>query len=347
MIDPIIYQDGILRLLDQRRLPTQRVYLECRDYQQVARAIRDMVVRGAPAIGITAALGVCLGAQELPEEDPAFFLQQLQEIIGLMRSTRPTAINLSWALDRMEEICKDEEGLSPPLIKERLWQEALKIWQEEKQINEAIAHWGAGLIKKGDKILTYCNTGTLATGGGLGTALGIIKQAYREGKDPLVMVSETRPYLQGARLTAWELKEEGVPHRLITDNMAGFLMQRGKIDLVLVGADRIALNGDVANKIGTYSLAVLARENQVPFYVAAPTSTVDVRIATGKDIPLEERPAQEVTHLLEQQIAPPGTEAINLAFDITPHHYITAFITEKGIILPSQLRLKLGPQNIN
>ena len=333
MITPIIYEEGLVRLLDQRKLPLEEVYIECRDHYQVAQAIRDMVVRGAPAIGITAALGVCLGANTIPASNFNDFFSQLNPVIELLANTRPTAVNLFWALERLKEVAFQNKGLELHSLKQLLVQEALKIMEEEKSANEAIGRWGKELIKEGDQILTYCNTGSLATGG-IGTALGIIKTALWEGKRIMVWVSETRPFLQGARLTTWELRQCNIPHRLITDNMAGHLMQKGEVSMVIVGADRIAANGDVANKIGTYALAVLAKEHKIPFYVAAPTSTIDSTIPSGHQIPIEERAPQEITYIMDRRIAPEKTEVTNPAFDITPHQYIQAIITEKGIIRP-------------
>jgi methylthioribose-1-phosphate isomerase len=333
MIEPIIYRDGVVKLLDQRRLPAEEIYIECRDHNQIAQAIKDMVVRGAPAIGITAALGVCLGAYTIQSKNISDFHHQLQNIIFRLASTRPTAVNLSWALERLKKASYTHRDVDPDTLRQILLQETLNIWQEEQEANRAIADWGKNLINEGDQILTYCNTGTLATGG-IGTAMGIIKVAFSEGKSLMVWVSETRPFLQGARLTAWELQQEKIPYRLITDNMAGFLMQKGEVNLVIVGADRIAANGDVANKIGTYTLAVLAKEHHIPFYVAAPTSTIDKTTPSGKQIPIEERPSQEVIRFADKLIAPKNTEVINPAFDITPYRYIRAIITEQGILKP-------------
>lgn len=336
-MDALIYQGECLQLLDQRQLPHRKTYLDCRDHRDVAQAIRQLGVRGAPAIGIAAALGVFLGARQIRTRDPVRFLAEIEEICQILRATRPTAVNLSWALDRIERRLRSSREESVEALKRLIEAEALRIWEEEREANRAIGELGKELIRNEDKILTHCNTGSLATGG-TGTALGIILAAFRDGKRIEVWVDETRPILQGARLTAWELAQEGVPARLITDSMAGHFMRHGAVDLVLVGADRIAANGDVANKIGTYPLAVLSREHNIPFYVAAPTSTFDLSLACGDEIRIEERDPQEVTHFLGWRIAPEGTAAANPAFDVTPHRYIRAIITERGRIVPP-----LGP----
>jgi methylthioribose-1-phosphate isomerase len=333
MITPIIYEEGLVKLLDQRKLPLEEAYIECQDHHQIAQAIIDMVVRGAPAIGITAALGVYLGVNTFKANDFNDFFNRLQKIIELLADTRPTAVNLVWALKRLEKVAIQNRDSGLNNLKQLLLQEALKIKQEEQSANEAIGRWGKALINDEDQVLTYCNTGSLATGG-IGTALGIIKVAFWEGKKIMVWVSETRPFLQGARLTTWELKQCQIPHRLITDNAVGHLMQKGKINMVIVGADRVAANGDVANKIGTYILAVLAKEHKIPFYVAAPTSTIDLSLHSGGQIPIEERPPQEINHLMDKRISPEGTKVTNPAFDITPYQYIQAIITEKGIVRP-------------
>ncbi len=304
-----------LLLLDQRKLPHEEVWLELRDHMQVAEAIRNMAVRGAPAIGCVAAYGFVLGlrAGESPER-----------VYEVLKNTRPTAYNLFWALDRMMSALNSGKDLE---------QEAKLIEKEDYEANKRMGELGNGLIPKGAKILTHCNTGALATAG-WGTALGVIRSAHYSGKDIQVWVDETRPYLQGARLTAWELLKEGIPHKLITDSTAGFLMKKGLVDLVIVGADRITARGDVANKIGTYTLSVLAREHGVPFYVAAPSSTFDLSIRNGEDIPIEERSAGELKNCLGSPIAPENSPALHLAFDVTPAENITAIITEKGVISP-------------
>ena len=316
-------------IIDQTRLPRQEVYLELRDYQSVAAAIVEMKVRGAPAIGVAAAYGIALGALEVKAESKSEFLKQLQGIINTLAGTRPTASNLFTAISRMERVADSSNNIDR--IKKALVSEAIKIHAESYEADMRLSRLGAELIKDGFSILTHCNTGPLATAG-YGTALGVIIQAYEQGKKIKVLVDETRPRLQGARLTTWELKRAGVPFRLITDSMAGHFMRRGEVDCVIVGADRIAANGYTANKIGTYSLAVLANAHGIPFYVAAPTSTIDFSLTSGYQIPIEERSQEEVTRIQGVAIAPEGTQAANPAFDITPSQYITAIITEKGII---------------
>lgn len=318
-----------LRLLDQTRLPQEEVYLELRSYQEVAAAIREMRVRGAPAIGAAAAYGLALAARRIEARSKEEFLQKLEAAFRIIASTRPTARNLFWALERVRKSAEEEMEFSR--LRERLVQEAELIQRESEEADHRIAEQGAALIPEKAAILTHCNAGALATAG-YGTALGVIKLAHRQGKTPRVYVTETRPLLQGARLTTWELVQEGIPVTLITDSMAGYLLSRGRIDGVIVGADRIAANGDVANKIGTYTLAVLARENSVPFYVAAPTSTIDLKLGSGDEIPIEERCPEEVTHIYGHRISPEGVRVFNPAFDITPHRYITAIITEKGVV---------------
>jgi methylthioribose-1-phosphate isomerase len=317
-----------LRIVDQTRLPREESYLELADHHQVAAAIKEMRIRGAPAIGVAAAYGIALGGLELKAESPGQFRQALREVVREITATRPTAVNLSTAASRMEQAAV---GRDVAAIRQSLVDEAVKIHRESYQADDSLSQRGAALLREGATVLTHCNTGPLATAG-YGTALGVIIRAHRQGKKITVLVTETRPLCQGARLTTWELEQAGVPFKLITDSMAGHFMSKGRVDAVITGADRIAANGDTANKIGTYSLAVLAKENGVPFYVAAPTSTIDPETATGADIPIEERSPEEVTHLGGTAIAPEGTEALNPAFDITPHRYITAIITEKGII---------------
>ncbi len=329
----IEWLDGKIRLLDQTRLPHEEVYLECEDYLIVADAIKTMKIRGAPAIGVAAAMGIALAAQSLEEKNKEAFLSKLNNIFEQFAATRPTAVNLFWAIQRMKSKMKDNESSSIKEIKTALRKEALIMAKEDEEINRRMGALGASLIADGDKVLTHCNAGALATFN-FGTALGVIRSAYSEGKQIHVYVDETRPLLQGARLTAWELMKENIPMTLITDNMAGFFMSRGKIDKVFVGADRIAANGDTANKIGTYSLAVLARENKIPFYIVAPTSTIDLSIRSGSDIPIEERPAEEVTSIFGVKVAPKDVNAANPAFDITPFSYITAIVTENGIGRP-------------
>ncbi|APG28894.1 S-methyl-5-thioribose-1-phosphate isomerase [Syntrophotalea acetylenivorans] len=329
-IKPIQYHDGICRMIDQRLLPTEEVWLEYTDYQGVAEAIQTMVVRGAPAIGVAAAFGAAFGARDIAADDFAGFAAQLEKVCSVLAATRPTAVNLFWALERMQRIAK--EHCQQPLaeIKERLLQEALNIAAEDEQINRTMGANGAPLIADGSRILTHCNAGALATGG-YGTALGVIRAAVESGKKVMVYADETRPFLQGSRLTAWELHRDGIPVTLICDNMAGALMNQGKIDCVIVGADRIAANGDVANKIGTYTVAVLAKEHNLPFYVAAPISTIDPALADGSMIPIEERDEAEVTHCAKTRLAPEGIGVRNPAFDVTPARLVSAIITERGV----------------
>jgi methylthioribose-1-phosphate isomerase len=324
-----------LRILDQNKLPHAIVYLELNNYREVAESIKDMTVRGAPAIGVAAAYGIALGAYNLKADNSTDFIARLKEIISRVAATRPTARNLFMAMERMETVMSSATDV--PRLKEVLVSEAKKIHREEIEATEKISSLGAELIKDGDTVLTHCNAGPIATAG-YGTALGVIMEAHRQGNKISVLVTETRPLCQGARLTALELKEAGIPFKLITDSMAGHFLSRGKANLVITGADRIAKNGDTANKIGTYTLAVLAKENNVPFYVAAPTSTIDASIETGADIPIEERSPNEVTNLYGKRIAPEGVEALNPAFDVTPRKYITAIITERGIMSGLNIR---------
>ncbi|RUM44964.1 MAG: S-methyl-5-thioribose-1-phosphate isomerase [Desulfurobacterium sp.] len=332
-IRPLKWTGDSLLLLDQRKLPLREEWIECKDYECVAKAIEDMVVRGAPAIGVVAAYGVVLGAKGVARETRNFldFKAKLELIINRLAATRPTAVNLFWALKKMKRIV--EAGRSTDDIVAALETEAVNIEQQDVETNKKIGQYGAELLSSREVILTHCNTGALATAG-YGTALGVIRAAFEAGKEITVYVDETRPYLQGARLTAWELQQEGIPYHLITDNMAGWLMASGEITCVIVGADRIALNGDTANKIGTYTLSVLAKEHGIPFYVAAPTSTFDLSIGSGKEIPIEERAPEEVLfcHCRDCRIAPYGAKVKNPAFDVTPHENITAIITEKGVI---------------
>jgi len=327
------WEDGRVKLIDQTRLPDEFVILEYTDYRDVVRAIKSMEVRGAPAIGVAAALGIALGAQSIGDVDAAEFLQRLDEIANEFRATRPTAVNLFWAVDRMLRTARDNAGLTLDELKRRLVEEALSILREDIEINRSIGRHGAELIRDGDTVLTHCNAGALATAG-YGTALGVIRAAAESGKKVKVIADETRPRLQGMRLTAWELLRYGIPVTVITDNMAAWVMAGGMVNCVIVGADRIARNGDVANKIGTYGLAVLARAHAVPFYAAAPMSTVDLSIPDGTHIPIEERSAAEVTHIAGTRIAPDGVSVLNPAFDVTPAEYVTAIITERGILRP-------------
>lgn len=319
-----------VRLLDQRSLPVEVRYLDCKDASSLARAIRGMAIRGAPAIGVAAAMGIALAAQKLRTRNLEAFLKGLKKVCQQMRQTRPTAVNLFWAVDRMERLLSQPGSLSVGKLKMRLKREALQMYEEDLKTNQKIGENGKKLIKDGDGVLTHCNAGGLATAG-FGTALGVIRAAWKEGKRFHVYVDETRPLLQGSRLTAWELTQEGIPATVLTDNMAGWLMKNGKVNLVIVGADRIARNGDTANKIGTYGLAILAKYHGIPFYVAAPTSTLDLSLLSGAEIPIEERSGEEVTHLRGKRITPKGIDAYNPAFDVTPHSLIHGIITEKGI----------------
>lgn len=327
-IKPIEWRDTVIRIIDQTRLPAEVVFLDLADYTEVAKAIKEMRVRGAPAIGVVAAYGLALGAQAIEASSREEFLSKLGTISRELASTRPTAVNLFWALKRMTRAAGEGSAISE--IKAALVEEAKHIERESEEADRRIGRLGAELIEYGFTILTHCNAGALATAG-YGTALGVIKAAHEQGKRIQVFADETRPLLQGARLTAWELVEAQIPVTLITDSMAGHFMSQGKIDCVVVGADRIAANGDVANKIGTYSVAVLAKENSVPFYVAAPTSTIDLSVKSGTEVPIEERSPDEVTTFGGRRIAPHGVGVANPAFDVTPHRYVTAIITEQGI----------------
>ena len=318
-----------VRILDQTRLPQEEVYLELSRYQDIASAIRKLKIRGAPAIGVAGAYGIALGALKIKAKSREEFQEKLRAISQTIADTRPTARNLFRAIDRMLKVA--EAGGDIDQIKAALVNEAIKIHTEEAEATTKLSQLGAELIEDSFAVLTHCNTGALATAG-YGTALGVIKKAWEQGKKLRVLVTETRPLLQGARITAWELKRAGIPFTLITDSMAGYFMSRGEVDCVIVGADRIASNGDTANKIGTYTLAVLAKEHSIPFYVAAPTTTIDLTLASGAQIPIEQRSPEEVTRIQGVSIAPEGVNAQNPAFDITPHQYITAIITERGII---------------
>jgi len=319
---------GGVRFIDQTRLPLEKAILETADYRVVAEAIKTMQIRGAPAIGVAAAMGVALGANEINSTQRDEYLTRLSEVIQTLRSTRPTAVNLFWALDRMERCA--QQGSEPSSIRKSLVEEAQAIADEDESANRRMGALGAALIPDGARVLTHCNAGALATSA-YGTALGVLRAAVEAGKQIEVYADETRPLLQGARLTAWELAEDGIPLTLITDNMAGYLMSLGRIDCVIVGADRISSNGDVANKIGTYSVAVLAHAHGIPFYVAAPTSTIDLNMPSGDHIPIEERNQEEVLTLQGVRTAPLGVRAFNPAFDVTPHRYVAAIITEAGI----------------
>lgn len=327
----IQWDENRVIMIDQRRLPEEEVYAECKDYDQVAEAIEKMIIRGAPAIGVAAAFGLALGMKKVRKEENRD--EKFRKIYKRLKSTRPTARNLFWALERMKDIYEKSKNLKLARLKERLVQEALAIEKEDIETNKKIGFYGKQLIKDGDSILTHCNAGVLATAG-FGTALGVIRAAVEEGKSILVYADETRPFLQGARLTCWELEKDKIPVILITDNAAGYLMQKGMISLVMTGADRIAGNGDTANKIGTYTVAVLAKEHGLPFYVAAPLSTVDFNLAEGSQIKIEERDPQEVKEIGGRCCTLPQVKALNPAFDVTPEKYISAIITEKGIARP-------------
>ncbi len=331
MIKTISWKNNKVVFIDQRVLPAAEKYITCTSYKQVIAAIKNLTVRGAPAIGVAAGFAAALGALGLGELTSDKFRKRFFAICDEINQARPTARNLAWALERMKKIFILAQNLPPRKIAAALISEAKRIYSEDIEINRKLGKNGARLIAHHDNILTHCNAGALATAG-YGTALGVIRAAKEQGKKMHIYVDETRPVLQGARLTAWELKKEKIHFTLITDNMAGFLMRQGKIDKVIVGADRIAANGDTANKIGTYSLAVLAKEHGIPFYVAAPFSTVDVGIKSGEKIPIEERCALEVTRVQGRNIAPKGTKVYNPAFDVTPAKLITAIITEQGIL---------------
>ena len=321
-----------IALIDQRLLPLQEEYRICRNYQEVAEALQTMVVRGAPAIGVTTAMGIALGIKHSTATKPDALRSEFGKICETLAATRPTAVNLFWAIARMKKLFEGliAEGSALPVIQERLHEEAQKILEEDIAANKSIGRHGASLVPSGKTVMTVCNAGALATAG-YGTALGVIRSAIKAGKKVHVMALETRPFLQGSRLTAWELQKDNIPTTLITDSMAGHFLHSGQIGCVVTGADRIAANGDVANKIGTYTLAVLAKENGVPFYVAAPISTLDLTILSGESIPIEQRSPDEVTCIQGVAIAPPGVAVSNPAFDITPHRYVSAIITERGI----------------
>ncbi len=337
MVPTVEWKNGVVRLLDQSRLPEHVEFLDCRDYRAVADAIRELKVRGAPAIGVTAALGVALGAQAVSAMEFPAFARALLPICDHLAATRPTAVNLFWAIDRMKKKLASLSAQAVPAVKAALLAEAQAILDEDIALCKAMGKHGAELIANGQTVLTHCNAGALATAG-YGTALGVIRAAWEQGKKIQVIADETRPVLQGARLTAWELMQDKIPVTLITDNMAGALMRQGKIQLCVVGADRIAANGDVANKIGTYSVAVLARAHGIPFYVAAPYSTIDLKTKTGADIPIEQRNPLEVTTIHgSHPIAPAGVAVYNPAFDVTPAELITGIITERGVFKPGEL----------
>jgi methylthioribose-1-phosphate isomerase len=327
MVETIEWTPAGVVMIDQTRLPLHEEYVTCRTYEDVAAAIRNMVIRGAPAIGVAAAMGVALGVAHADGSD---LDAQVEHICDTLARTRPTAVNLFWAIDRMRKLYESLRGRPLSEIRERLAAEARQIRLDDIAINQAIGRHGADLVPDGKTVLTHCNAGALATAG-YGTALGVVRAAVEAGKKVDVFADETRPFLQGARLTIWELQQDHIPATLITDNMAGHFLKSGRIGCVVVGADRIAANGDVANKIGTYSVAVLAKENGVPFFVAAPISTLDLTLASGDLIPIERRPDAEVTHVFGNAVAPEGTMVENPAFDVTPNRYVTAIITERGV----------------
>jgi len=333
MIIPVKWTDDGVEMLDQRLLPTEEKWLTLRSYDEVAKGITDMVVRGAPAIGVSAAYGIALGVKLFVGTNVVDLEDELDYICEVMGKTRPTAVNLFWAIDRMKRTFAKAkaDGKSVSEIKQILIDDAKAIHEEDIESQRLIAQFGGELIENDSCVLTHCNAGALATGGVWGTALGVIRGAVNQGKTVSVIADETRPYLQGARLTAWELLRDDIPVTLITDNMSGHLMKKGRVQAVVVGSDRIAANGDVANKIGTYMVAVLAQRHGIPFYVAAPLSTVDLNCPTGEEIPIEERNIREVTHVQDIQLAPEGIEVNNYAFDVTPNELVTAIITEKGV----------------
>ena len=330
MIQTLEWTDQGIRFLDQTKLPTVETYVTCTTYQQVAEVIRNMVVRGAPAIGVAAAMGIALGANNSRAETVADLKQDFEQICRVMGETRPTAVNLFWAIRRMQEKFATVCIRPIPQIKQALIEESRRMHAEDIAANQAMGRHGATLMPATGGVLTHCNAGALATAG-YGTALGVIRAALEQGKKLHVYADETRPFLQGSRLTAWELMKDGIPTTVISDNMAGSMMRQGKIDAIVVGADRVAANGDVANKIGTYTLAILAKEHGIPFYVAAPISTVDFDTRDGSGIPIEQRSRKEVTHIAGRQMVPDGVEVENPAFDVTPARFVTAIITERGV----------------
>lgn len=350
MVKTIEWKDGKVVMLNQSRLPFETTFIECTDYRVIADGIKGLCIRGAPAIGIAAAMGIALGAQAIKASGFDEFMAEINIVFRAMLSTRPTAVNIKWVVDRLSRLLNDNKETSVAELKEMLVEEAKEILKEDIEANKAIGRFGAELIKDGDNILTHCNAGSLATGG-YGTVTAPMFFAKEQGKRFHVFADETRPVLQGARLTVWELMQEGIPVTLIADSSAGALMKRGEISLVIVGTDRTVRNGDVANKIGTYTLAVLAKEHGIPFYVAAPLSSIDLSVSSGEEIPIEERDPSEVTHVygkvLSQsrkpswgavRIAPEGVRVRNMAFDVTPHRYVTGIITERGIFSPTDIK---------
>lgn len=343
MVKAIDWVNGKVIMLDQTRLPSEVKFVECADYRKVAEGIRKLWIRGAPAIGIAAAMGVALAAQDIRAKEYGSFVKALDPVFSAMLSTRPTAVNIQWAIARIKALLAGNREEPVSHLKDLLVREAIRILEDDIEINKAIGRWGADFIEDGDTILTHCNAGALATGG-YGTATAPMRVAKEQGKRFEVIADETRPVLQGARLTAWELMEEGIPVTLITDNSAGALMKSGEIDLTIVGTDRTARNGDVANKIGTYTVAVLCREHKIPFYVAAPLSSIDFSLPSGEYIPIEERGPEEVTLVNGTcRIAPNGVKVKNIAFDVTPYRLVTAIITEKGAFRPKDLKRLMKP----
>lgn len=334
MIPTVEWKNGVVMMLDQTKLPIETVYQECRDYQTVARGIRELWVRGAPAIGVSAAMGLALGARQVQASSFDDFWPQFEKVCAEMAATRPTAVNLFWAIERVKKLVQDNRDKGLDAIREMLVHESQRMIDEDIAVNKKIGAYGSVFVSDEDTLITHCNAGSIATAG-YGTAEGVMRAAVEEGKRINVFVDETRPVLQGARLTAWELMQEGIPCTLITDNMAGYFMFHDMIDLAVVGADRIARNGDTANKIGTYGIAVLAHEHHVPFYVAAPVSTLDLSIPSGDHIPIEERSEEEVTHLAGVRISP-DVRAAHPAFDVTPARLVDAIYTERGAIHPKQ-----------
>jgi methylthioribose-1-phosphate isomerase len=333
MIHTLEWTDHGVRFLDQTKLPAEEIYVTCKTHEQVADVIRNMVVRGAPAIGVAAAMGIALGIKNSKAETSSELQRDLDEICNLIGKTRPTAVNLFWAIRRMQEKFERIRVRAVPQIKQELIDEARRMHAEDIAANQAMGRHGATLMPGEGGVLTHCNAGALATAG-YGTALGVIRAAVEQGKKIHVYADETRPFLQGSRLTAWELMKDGIPTTVISDNMAGSMMKQGKIRAIVVGADRIAANGDVANKIGTYTVAILAKEHNIPFYVAAPISTIDLACPDGSQIPIEQRNAKEVSHIAGKQMVPDGVTIENPAFDVTPAKYVSAIITEKGLARP-------------
>ncbi len=340
MIQTLEWTESGVRFIDQTKLPTEEVYVNCNSCEEVADVIRNMVVRGAPAIGVAAAMGIALGIKNSPATNLPDLKKDFDRICSVMGKTRPTAVNLFWAIGRMREKLGQSDSGSVPQIKQALIEEAQRMHAEDIAANQAMGRHGATLMPASGGVLTHCNAGALATCG-YGTALGVIRAAVEQGKKLHVYADETRPFLQGSRLTAWELMKDGIPTTVISDNMAGAMMSQGKVKAIVVGADRIAANGDVANKIGTYSVAVLAKEHRIPFYVAAPFSTIDLETLDGTRIPIEQRNAREVTHIAGRRMVPEGVEVENPAFDVTPSTYVTAIITERGVArAPYELSLR-------